>query len=56
MAAELSAIEMADKLIVHLSRSTDDTIRFLRVAADRLAALMAQQTAKQLRASGIVRT
>ena len=29
MATELASIEMADKLLVHTSRSTDDTIRFL---------------------------
>jgi hypothetical protein len=56
MASELSAIEMADGLLLHLSRNTDDTIRFLRAAAERLMRGLHGASARELRARGILTT
>lgn len=41
---------------MHLSRSTDDTIRFLRAATERLRRVLGGRTVRELRASGAVRT
>ena len=56
MQQELSAIEMADGLLLHVSRSTDDTLRFLAAAADRLRRQLGERSAKELRAAGLLRT
>ena len=40
MGQELSKIEMCDGLLLHLSRGTEDTLRFLGAAAERLRHLL----------------
>ena len=56
MEQELSAIEMTDGLLVHLSRGTDDTIRFMGAAADRLKRLLGTKSARELRTAGMLTT
>ena len=56
MAHELATIEMADRLLVHVSRSTDDTIRFLRAAVERLQRTIGGRDAAELRCAGLLKT
>ena len=56
MAYELAAIDAADGLLVHNSRSLDETLSFLHTSTQRLSRLLAQTSARQLFADGTVRT
>ena len=56
MTQELSEIEMVDGLLLHMSRNTDETVRFLSAAADRLRRLLGSRTGRELRDAGLVRS
>ena len=54
MQAELSTIEMHDGLLVHLTRTTDETMRFLCAAAARLGRMLSHHPAAELRRMGVL--
>ena len=56
MSMELSRIEMSDGLLLHLSRNTDETIKFLKSAQQRLSRVLSSKTAREARSEGLLTT
>ena len=56
MSMEFSRIEMSDGLLLHLSRNTDETIKFLKSAQQRLSRVLSSKTPREARSEGLLTT